>query len=576
MRSMINFFENKRVFFVIVAAITTLFILDASYRLTNKFDDEPSAGVFGAIRLFYLNPFNLDFAAGKAAAGGTSHILDNFIKSAVSGTHGMLDFLHWCVYITVFNLLGIPLNEFWFLFGQTLTMAAGLVCLTFLFAELYDNRSAALVFLLIAAQLFISQARNFYIIPPNTLMEGLLLWALYIYAGKGGGLPLKSALYLLLFLNAASGNLVKLPVYLVFIWCASFKYHGLGPPGFIREAVIKKPSNLFFAIPVILALMGHFYIFSRLGSSNLGMFGWISQKFGLGGAVSRFSMFGGALEKMIFRGQYYAWWVVCLLFVFYVIAGKRAGRRAPLYFFPLLYYLYLINVEPNGALLPLVMILSLGVYGIFSLTASVKGERKRILCRVFSAVLALYFFIYLGFFTVYSLAAQVEPPPNYLKAAGFFLREHMRPEDKIVSLLDEKENILNEYYYGKNFFKSPVFGKYIYDEKNLTQPESSSNPVSDSERKSDFAFYVVSAVSYAKNKDYASFVDTEVKRRSLKRAAGISSGGKDYIYIFSTRPIGYQALDIDAACAAFDRKYANIRKLFYNHHVGVASTWGFY
>ncbi len=542
--------------------------------MPNVFQSEPGAGVFGGIRLYYLNPLNFNFSKGEASAGGTSHILDNFIKSAVSGTHGMLDFLHWYFYIAVFNLLGLPLSESWFILAQSVVMAAALVILCLLFAELYDSRPAALVFIFIAAQLFLSYSRSFYIIPPNTLMEGLLLWALYIYAKKGGSLFLDPLLFLLLFVNAASGNVIKLPLYILFVWCVSYKYHGFGPVKFVKETVIRKPSNLVFAIPVLLALAGHFYVFSRLGQSHLGMLGWISQKLG-GGAVSRFSLLGGGFEKMFFRNEL-EWWPICLLFIFYVIIGKRAGRRAPLFFFPLVYYVYLINTEPNGALLPFVMMLSLGVYGIFYLAGGVIENRSKMLCRTFSVILVSYVFVYVTSLTAYGLVVRNEPPPNYLKATGYYLREHMRPEDKIASLLEDKQNILNEYYYGKNFFKSPVFGKYIYDLRNLTGPESPSNPVSAVERKADLAFYVISDSSYSKNKDYAAFVNSSIKGHSLNKVADLTAGGITYISIYSARPIGYEKIDIARACAGFDRKYAHIKTLFANRHVGVASTWGYY
>ncbi|MFA5149217.1 MAG: hypothetical protein WC491_08855, partial [Candidatus Omnitrophota bacterium] len=469
---------------MILAVIAALHIAASAYYAPNIFQSEPGAGVFGGIRLHYLNPFNFDFSKGEAAAGGTSHILDNFIKSAVSGTHGMLDFLHWYLYIAVYSLLGIPLSESWFIIAQAVVMAAALVMLALLFARLYDSKPAALVFIFIAAQLFVNQSRSFYIIPANTLMEGMLLWALYIYAKKGGSTLFGPALFLLLFINAASGNIVKLPLYILFIWCVSYKYHGFGPIRFIKETIIKKPYNFIFAVPVILALAGHFYVFSRLGQSHLGMFGWILQKFGVSGAASRFSMLGEAFRK-IFSFNAGDIWTAGLLFVFYVIAAARSGRRAPLFFFPLVYYAYIINTEPNSAILPFSMILSLGVYGILLFAGSVTGQRAKTPGMVLSVILVSYILIRFTSLTACELGARQEPPPNYLKASGYFLREHMKPEDKIASLLAGTQNVLNEYYYGKNFFKSPVFGKYIYDLRNLTEPESASNPVSDAERKAD-------------------------------------------------------------------------------------------
>jgi hypothetical protein len=163
----------------------------------------------------------------------------------------------------------------------------------------------------------------------------------------------------------------------------------------------------------------------------------------------------------------------------------------------------------------------------------VAESRRRLLCMIFSAILVSYVLLTITSGTAYNMMIRKKHAPNYLKAAGYFLREHMKPEDKIASLLDQEQNIFNEYYYGKNFFKSPVFGKYIYDLRNLTEPESPSNPVTDQERNADFAFYIVSVKEYSKNKDYAAFVDSTVKAHSLKKVAGLSSAGLTYITIYS-------------------------------------------
>lgn len=58
--------------------------------------------------------------------------------------------------------------------------------------------------------------------------------------------------------------------------------------------------------------------------------------------------------------------------------------------------------------------------------------------------------------------------------------------------------------------------------------------------------------------------------------ADIASGGTVYASVYSSRPLAYEGIEINDANGKFDRKYANIKKLFYNRHVGVASTWGFY
>jgi len=144
----------------------------------------------------------------------------------------------------------------------------------------------------------------------------------------------------------------------------------------------------------------------------------------------------------------------------------------------------------------------------------------------------------------------------------------MTKEDKIASFLSDTDNILNEFYYGKTFFKSPVFGKEIYSLGNLME---AGPPVSREEVDREFAFYVVEKKMF-ESQSSGQWMNALISKYSLKRFADI--GGKYEIY--SSRSIPDQYVDIKEANGRFDKKYANLKKIFYHHHVGVASTWGFY
>lgn len=556
--------------------MTALFIFASAYRMPNMFENEPGAGAFGGIRLHYLKILNFDFSKGIAAKEGTSHILDNFIKSAVSGTHGLLDFMHWYAYIWAYSLLGIPINEFWLLFAQAITMILALLLLCLLSEKLYDSRLLALIFIFISAQVYTRYARSFYIIPANTLMESLLLFALYYYNRGRGDLPLKIVLIVLIFLNAASGNIIKFPLFLLFIWCVNYKINGYNVFKTFKEFMVNKPSNFMYIIPALAALSCHLYVYTRIGASNLGIFGWISQKMGFGiHSVSRWALVNQALEKSLFFG-YVGWWAVIIISVFYALIVLRGARRLPLLLFPLIYYLYLVNFEPHAATLGYVTVMAIGIWGMFKIASDMKTARARKFSFFFAVIFASYVFLNLTCVTVYSVIKRARPSPNHLKATGLFLRDNMTGDDKIASLLSQTDNILNEYYYGKTFFKSPVFGKEIYDYKNLSRPQSPDNPVAPSEVNREFAFYVISSQAYSDDIGYAAFFDGLIRKYSLGKVADIAQDGAIYTSVYSSRPIAYIKLDADKAALEFDRKYANIRKLFYHHHVGLASTWGYY
>ncbi|HPN66750.1 MAG TPA: hypothetical protein PLV09_04960, partial [Candidatus Omnitrophota bacterium] len=282
-----------------------------------------------------------------------------------------------------------------------------------------------------------------------------------------------------------------------------------------------------------------------------------------------FAAVGSSLKSMLLSGVW-QWWAFAALAAFYAIAVMRGKRLVLLLLFPVVYYMYLINLEPYSAMLPYVIIASIAVAQAFRMAGA-----KRVSVAA-AAAFAAYIIWVPAAANISSLVSPMERKPNYLKSVGYYLREHMEKDDKIASLLDQKENILNEYYYGKNFFKSPVFGKYIYDMRNISEPPSPSNPVAEGETDMEFPFYVVSASCYKKDAGYALFVDNLVKKYSLKRSADIVSGGTVYASVYSSRPLAYERIEVQDANGRFDGKYANIKNLFYNRHVGVASTWGFY
>lgn len=576
MRSIETVLANKIIFWSIFAVLAAFHLFASISNMSDKFDNEPAAGPFGGIRLHYLKVLNFDFSTGVSSQGGTSHILDNFMKSAVSGTHGLLDFLHWYVYSGIYDMLGIPINEFWLLLAQTAVMFSALVIMALLIKRLYDSYIAAISFIIISSQLYLQHSISFYIIPVNTLFEGLLLFAIYRYNRKESGYLSGLWLFMMLFVNSACGNAIKLPIYFFFIWAVIYKRNGCGPLRSFKEYIAGKPSNLIFTVPVAAALVMHLYVYKRIGESNLGMLGWISQKIGFGAPViSKFASFGNSLNGLIFGGAW-DWWAFFIIAVFYAIALLRGGRKMPLLLFPLLYYFYLINLEPYSAMLPYLIISTIAISEVFNLAEGVKERRAGRLCGVFAVLFASYMLLTPVIAVARSSAAGRRPVPNYLKSIGYYLREHMSREDKIASLLSDTQNILNEYYYGKNFFKSPVFGKYIYDLRNLTTPFSPSNPVTSEEADTEFAFYVVSAGSYANDNDYAGFVNKAIKKYSLKKVADVTEGRVVFASIYSSMPLPYEKVETKEANRAFDKKYANLKKLFYNHHVGVASTWGFY
>lgn len=579
---------------IILFLLALFFLLKTSYHLPRTFDNEPGGGAFGGIRLHYLNIWNFDFSQGVSSLGGTSHVLDNFWKSFSYSFHGLLSYLHWYVYVGIFDLFGIPITEGHLLFCQSLLLTVALFIFSLSLQLIYKSWLLAILFLVIASPLLMTYGRSYYVMAPHLFYLSLFFYSVAFYFNRysepknnkisrsrepRNGIFLKIFIGFTLFLNMASGNAILLPLFPLFVWCVAYQKERMGLFLFARKCL--KPSHLLFLIPLLLPLAGHLYVYSRVGVSNLGLLGWGFLK--LGGVhsgsfdlLSKMSHLKTAFEIYVQNNIFYFWGSVILLVSYFLGLFGRLSSL-PVKLFILIYFIYASAIQANIAILPLAFLLSFGMAEIILFFSSFRAlGAGNLRWRSIGMTMALAVFFFIGvikmsdFEGILGLEAFKRPPaqPNDLKAVGYVLREHMTKEDKIASFLSDTDNILNEFYYGKTFFKSPAFGKEIYSLINVTE---GGTPVSREEVDREFAFYVVEKKMF-ESPSAGPFMNSLISKYHLKKFSDI--GGKYEIY--SSQPIPYQVVDIREANMQFDRKYAHLESLFYHHHVGVASTWGFY
>ncbi len=581
--------------FIILFSLSALFLVKTAYHLPMTFDNEPGGGAFGGIRLHYLKILSFDFSEGVSALGGTSHLLDNFWKSFSYSFHGLLSYLHWYVYVGLFDLFGVPITESNFLFCQAVLLTLAVFIFSLSLKLIFGSMTLPIVFLLLAFPLLSHYGRSFYVMAPHLFYLALFFYSIGLYFyhlphfphfphfPKTKSFLLKICIGFSLFLNMASGNLILCPILLLFVWCVAYDKERIGPLLFIKKGLFDKPSNFLFFIPVLVPMLLHFYVHSRVGVSNLGLLGWGFLKLGLGHqwSLEKNSLFDFASKfgqlktyfEIYVHNDVFHFWGSLILLGGYFGGFWRQFSSLPIKLFPLIYFIYVCGIQKNLSVFPLLLILSLGISEMISLVRSCLKNHS-FLYRFAGMALAVILIVANweapGIRSAVGREAFRRPPPsaNDLKAVGYLLREHMKKEDKIASFLSETDNIFNEFYYGKTFFKSPVFGKEIYSLANLRE---AGPPVSPDEVDREFAFYVIEK-SFFSDQTQREFMNGLISKYRLKRIADV--GGKFEVY--SSRSIPFQYIDVKEANMLFDKKYANLKKLFYHHHVGVASTWGFY
>lgn len=567
---------DKRSYWILQLLIAFLFVAAITRNLPNAFENEPGAGVFGGLRLHFVDSFNLNFAKGVPALDGSSHLLDNFWKSFVYGQHGLVDFLHWYLLAPFLDFIGMPLSAESFLKGQAVILITALLLASWAMAKIFASYSLGIVLFVISALVHSQMARTFHIIPTNLLFQGTLLCFMAYYK-RDRGLLYHLGLLPTLLLNAMSGNIILMPLFLLFAFAVSNSQTGTTLKQFIVNH-LKSPFRMaIYALPVTFGLLLHFYVFFRLGVSNLGVIGYGTVKMGIraGGPPSLFSSPLFALlqkESTLFLNEFIDWRLAVLFVLFYGVGVWRNRQNFVLWIFPLCYTLVLLALDPRLSQFPVLLVYSLGVVEILRFFDRSSFPIWR---RSLALPLALFFFFCFqaeGIRNAFGARVQTATP-THLKAVGFALRERMSAEDKIAAFVPITWNIMNEYYMGKTFFKSPVFGKQIFCYENFANPGT--NIVRDDIQK-EFPYYVIDVTWYEKDPAYKKFVDDQAARFSLVKQVQVMDQGKEVYFILTSRPGPSQVLEASEGSKLFDEKYANLSKIYFHRHVGLASIWGNY
>jgi hypothetical protein len=235
----------------------------------------------------------------------------------------------------------------------------------------------------------------------------------------------------------ASGNLILLPILLLFVLCVAYDKERIGPLLFIKKGLFDKPSNFLFFIPVIVPILLHFYVHSRVGVSNLGLLGWGFLKLGLGHQwsleknslfdfASKFSQLKTYFNVYVYNDVFHFWGSLIFLGG-YFLGFFRKFSSLPVKLFPLIYFIYVCGIQKNLSVFPLLLILSLGASEMISLVCSCLKNRS-LLYRFCGVALAVILIVANWEAPAIRSAVGMEafrrPPasPNDLKAVGYFLR----------------------------------------------------------------------------------------------------------------------------------------------------------
>jgi hypothetical protein len=548
---------TRQALFICIALF--LYFVLLTFHLPKEFENEPGAGVFGGVRLHYIPSFGLNLSRGVPGLNQTSHLLDNFWKSMAYGQHGLIDFLPWYLISGVYDLVGIPLSPQWFLIAQAFLLVVGILIASRSLKLLFQLENLRGAYLAVAFILYLPFGRSFYIFPFNFILESLLFHET-VSRSYMSSAPRKLFFLMLVGINAMCANILVIPFYfLLFLYLEG------------REQKTQTfRRSMYFFIPALLALALHVYVYIRLGESKLGLIGhglgtfraMVSQSTSSTGPVLAILMklwntFGGFYSKPGFYPFFNL-----TLWLGYVLAIRSETSRRPLYLIPFLYAFCFQLIEPKIAIVGISFCYALGIQYIWNFLLNwASPERRR--------------YIFLFLLVTYGLAINtplikrkfIPSHESAIKGVGYLLRQTLAPQEKILSMMPVAVNILGEYYFGRTYFRSPIFGKEIYTLQDTQSPRDTSMP--------RFAHAIVRLTTPQELSEVLSplspFFD-----RGLYETGRVQVAEGDYWVVLSTKkrlepPL---ILTIEEAGKLFDSTFANLRDLFQHHHVGLASIWG--
>jgi hypothetical protein len=566
------------------------------YHLDNKFWNCEALTVMTGLRLHTL-PFS----------NVSDHASLNFFKALFTEIGGMRHILSVFVSSGLYQILGVPVTEFWLLFPYALLGTLTIVLVFWLGRALGDPRAGVVAAVLFAFSEPVIQSHRTDNAEATVTFLVAVSFVLLMRYRTHPTLPRALALGLVLAAMTCMETIALLP--LMFLLLAVAVTDAARTSGarlgqlltFLRSA-----RGIATWSPSAAILGAHFYIYTRVGVSGLGLFGYMGRQYG-DGQITILDRLSGIIGVNRQYASYYfspwIYWATLAAFLLLMIRTRFRGR-SPLMRVSALAFFYVMLVfaaVPSSWSAGMVHLYTCDVPNLLFFSA--------VWCAVIewmatSLPLSRHptagrrvAFAAIGILLVWAGAAQAdrtlrEPVMvNSLKAVGFYLHEYGNRQATVYNLWSCRGRCmdsLSEYYYGKLVMNTPWSEKFT--RQSFCRGTATVEATLARYGLQDFDFYVnlrevpledrsggPSRMPGRTSRVYGTDdVAAElVARLGLRRVSSITYRGRILAEIYSRRAYPIRDLDVTTAGRAWDVKYARISDIVTSPWVGLCSFWGY-
>jgi len=566
------------------------------YHLDNRFWTCETLTVMTGLRLHTLPLF--DFSG---------HASLNFFKALFTEIGGMRHILSVFVSSSLYQVLGVPLTEFWLLFPYALLGTLTIV-LAFWLGRAHGDARAGLV----AAVLFafsepvIQSHRTDNAEATVTFLVAVSFVLLTRYRTRPT-LPRALALGLVLAVMTSMETVALLPLMFVFLAVAvTDADRRLGER--LRQLFIflRSVRGIATWAPSAAMLGAHYYIYTRVGVSGLGLFGYIGRQY-RDAQISILDRLSGIVGVNRQYASYYfapwLYWATLAAFVLLLIRWRFRVRN-PLMRVSALAFFYVMLVfaaVPSSWSAGLPHLYTCDVPNVLFFSAVwcavIEWMATGLQSPSHATVVRRAAFAAIGVPLLWMGVAQVDRASrepvmvNSLKAVGFYLHEYGGRQATVYNLWSCQGrcmDALSEYYYGKLVMNTPWSREFT--RQSFCRGTATVETTLARYGLQDFDFYVnlrevpledrgggPSRMGGRTSRVYGTddAAAELVSRLGLRRVSSITYHGRVLAEIYSRRAYPIRDLDVTTAGRAWDVKYARVSEIVTSPWVGLCSFWGY-
>jgi hypothetical protein len=574
----------EKILLVFIIALAFFFRV---YKLPSELFLFETHNLFFGLRLHILEWFNFG-----------DHVSLNFFKSLLLSTSLRYPLGNY-ISTTIYSWLNIPITQFWILFFYVCFGTLCVIGTYVLGRQLSDYRVS-----LIGAALL---AVNFQQIHLHSRSEGAMVLVtffvmicfitLFHYKNHRTWVW-RTVLSLILPFIASDSSLSLLPlviIYQIIFFVPSESSYTRKILGICRYLLSKE--NIFIWLPCFFTLLIHLYVYTRLGESQVGLFGHIfvnithkSPTTFLETIVTIFKIYSSHyFNPVLFYSS-------LTVFIVLVIRWKdnklsQALTYSGVGFF---YTLFLILVTNTSKIIylndPLNVLFFAAVWvGLFDFIVRKIGDFKWAPITSFVLYAGLSVFIISQVVSAYQIVIKRHRVVHPLKSMGYYIHEYGGGSPNVYLMTWCLSRI---YHNAEFYFGTQIIGmgkQYGLPRKLFCHGSKSIEETLADYRMDDFDFYVA-VYNYTASSNQGQILEQphfnfrtpeldsriqELITKGAKRVASIKNDGVLLGEIYSRRNLPFIDMEIDEYDPLWEQKYANIPNIVKTVWTGQSTLWGY-